>query len=237
MRGALRLALVASLLVAGETRAAHVFLAEDGRGRVISLEGRIEAGDAEKFARFMAGAGPRIATLRLRSAGGRAAEAMKIGAVVRQHLLATEAPVDEGGVAACDDQSRDCVCASACVFVWAAGIHRNERAHLEAHRPGEADGSDPKAPRESEAALRAYFAALETPPELARFVLSVPPDRVERVPAELVRRASGWAPSLAAILAERCPPGGSERCETRTLDEMRRLAYDRLREGGAETPR
>jgi hypothetical protein len=236
MRAALVLVLLALLAGAGNARAAHVFLAEDGRGAVISLEGRIGAGDAGKLARFMQGAGPRITTLRLRSPGGRAGEAMKIGALVRQYLLATEAPVDEGGAPACGEANPHCVCASACVFVWAAGIHRNERAHLEAHRPGRADGSEPDAPSESEAALRAYFAALETPPELVDFVLSVPPDRLERVPGELVRKASGFVPSIGTSLAARCPPDASPRCPARTLDQMRRLAHDALRETAAETP-
>jgi hypothetical protein len=228
MRGALLILAVA--LLAAPARAAHLFLAEDGSGTVISLEGRIEPGDADRFERFMRGAGPRIATLRLRSPGGRAAEAMKIGALVRGYLLATEAPVDEGGLAVCADGSRDCVCASACVFVWVAGIHRNERAHLEAHRPAQPDGSEPDAPAESEAALRRYFEALETPPALADLVLATPSDRLALVPARLIRQASGFVPSIERILAERCPAPRQPACERRVLKEMRRLAREKPRE-------
>ena len=225
MRAALILLLLA--LAAGPARAAHIFLAEDGHGTVISLEGRIDPGDAERFERFMRGAGPRIATLRLRSPGGRAAEAMRIGALVRRYLLGTEAPVDEDGIPSCRDQSQDCVCASACVFVWAAGIHRNRRALLEAHRPGEADGSEPPSPAESEDALRQYFDALETPPALAAFVLAIPPDRIEPVPAGLVREASGFVPSIERVLAAGCPAPRQPACERRTLREMRRLALEK----------
>jgi hypothetical protein len=224
MRAVLLILLLA--LGAGPARAAHVFLAEDGLGTVISLEGRIEPGDAERFEAFMRGAGPRIATLRLRSPGGRAAEAMKIGGLVRRYFLETEAPVDVDGLPNCRDQSGDCVCASACVFVWVAGIHRNGRALLEAHRPGQADGSEPPSPAESEEALRQYFEALETPPMLAAFVLATPPDRIERVPAELVRAASGFVPSVERILAAACPAPRQPACERRTLREMRRLALE-----------
>jgi hypothetical protein len=228
MRAALLI--LALALLAGPARAAHIFLAEDGRGAVISLEGRIEPGDADRFERFMRAAGSRIATLRLRSPGGRAGEAMKIGALVRGYLLATEAPVDEGGLSVCADGSRDCVCASACVFVWVAGIHRNERAHLEVHRPAQPDGSEPDSPAESEEALRRYFDALETPPALADLVLATPSDRLAPVPARLVREASGFVRSIEPILAERCPAPRQPACERRVLTEMRRLAREKLRE-------
>jgi hypothetical protein len=227
MRAAL---LVLLALVAGPAQAAHIFLAEDGHGAIISLEGQIGPGDADKFERFMRGAGPRIATLRLRSPGGRAAEAMKLGALVRRYFLKTEAPVDEGGLPTCQEESRYCVCASACVFVWVAGIHRNGRAHLEAHRPGQADGSDPDAPAESEGALRSYLDTLEAPPELTELVLATPPDRIERVPTALVRKASGFVPSIDHILANRCPAPRQPACENRILAEMRRSTHEKLRE-------
>lgn len=227
MRTALLVLLLA--LVAGRAQAARIFLAEDGHGAIISLEGRIGPGDADRFERFMRGAGPRIALVRLRSPGGRAAEAMKIGALVRRYLLKTEAPVDRDGLPACDDQSRDCVCASACVFVWVAGVDRNERAYLEAHRPGQADGSEPDSPAESEDALRSYFEALETPSEFADFVLATPPDRIERVPAALIAKASGFIPSVDRVLASRCPAPRQPACENRILSEMRRNTHEKLR--------
>ena len=240
MRLALLLAALSVGLAARPAAAAYIFLAEDGKGAIISLEGKIGEGDAAKIDRFMRGAGPFITTLRLRSPGGRAAEAMKIGALVRRYLLATEAPVDEGGVPSCEDQAKECVCASACVFVWVAGAHRNARAFLEAHRPGQPDGSEPDDPAESEAALREYFERLGTPPELADFVLSVPPSRLEPIPAELVRKASGYAPAVAAAVGRFCAPG-DDRCDQRVLHQMRRLVHDQQREaaepeGKPQTP-
>jgi hypothetical protein len=217
-------------LIVRPAHAADIFLAEDGRGTIISLEGRIGPGDAEKFERFMHDAGARIAVVRLRSPGGRAAEAMKIGALVRRYLLKTEAPLDEGGLPACGEEGRDCVCASACVFVWVAGIHRNARAYLEAHRPGQADGSEPDSPAESQEALRLYFEALETPPEFVDLVLATPPDRLERVPSMLVRKASGFVPSIDGILARSCPEPRQPSCENRVLSEMRRRTHEKARE-------
>lgn len=233
---ALLLALGALAALAGGARAAEVFLAESGNGTVASLEGRIGPGDAAKFERFMMDAGPRIAKLRLRSPGGRAGEAMKIGALVRQYLLATEAPHEEGA-AACPEHGADCVCASACVFVWVAGIHRNPDARLEVHRPGRADGTDPEAREESESALRRYLEALETPEPLATLVLATPPNRLERVPATLVRKAGGYVPSVEAILARRCPEPRRSACERRILSELRRAAHEAARETGLRAPR
>lgn len=234
---ALFLALAALAALAGEAQAAEVFLAESGNGTVASLEGRIEPGDAAKFERFMLDAGPRIAMLRLRSPGGRAAEAMKIGALVRQYLLATEAPHGEENSAACPEHGADCVCASACVFVWVAGIHRNPDARLEVHRPGRADGTDPEAREESESALRRYLEALETPEALAALVLATPPNRLERVPATLVREASGYVPSVEAVLARRCPAPRQPACERRILGELRRAAHEAARETDLQTAR
>lgn len=226
----------ALVLLTGGAQAAEFFLAESGNGTVAALEGRIGPGDAAKFERFMMDAGPRIATLRLRSPGGRAGEAMKIGALVRQYLLVTEAPPAEGAMASCPEHGADCVCASACVFVWVAGIHRNPDARLEVHRPGRADGTDPESREESESALRRYLEALETPEPLAALVLATPPNRLEPVPAPLVREAGGYVPSVEAILARRCPEPRRPACERRILAELRRAAHEAARETDRRTP-
>jgi hypothetical protein len=221
---ALALALVAAIGPAG---AANILLAQDAPG-TISLDGRIVEGDAAKFEAFMRGAGPSIATLRLRSPGGKA----EIGALVRRLMLRTEAPVYEGGQPSCRDETRHCVCASACAFVWIAGAHRNAGAHLEVHRPGLPDGSEEEdAARGMTAeALGDYLALLETPPALRSLILETPPDRLRTVPLEIVRKAGGFVPSVEAILARHCPEPRQAACEARILRQARRIGYEKLME-------
>jgi hypothetical protein len=222
-------ALLLLALVARPAGAANIFLAQDAPG-TISLDGRIVEGDAARFEEFMRGAGPSIGTLRLRSPGGRAAEAIKIGAVVRRLMMRTEAPVYEGGQPACGDETRNCVCASACVFVWVAGVERNGNAHLEVHRPSLPDGSEEERRSTTAEALDAYLTVLETPPELRTLIVGTPPDQLRTVPPAVARQAGGFVPSVEAILARRCPEPQQPACEKRILAEMRRIGYEKLLE-------
>jgi hypothetical protein len=78
------------------------------------------------------------------SPGGDLAEATKIGRLLRDHFIETEAPTYDrrGGGALLSDgiqhgdlcKGPDCICASACFFVWAAGVPRKGTA-VGLHRP------------------------------------------------------------------------------------------------------
>jgi hypothetical protein len=106
------------------------------------LRGEIKAGDYSKVERFI---GSGVMHIDLISPGGDLTEAMKIGRLVRSHFIETEAPkffknlvggsfLGNGvnGDRACEGP--DCVCASACFFVWAAGVDREGTA-VGLHRP------------------------------------------------------------------------------------------------------
>jgi hypothetical protein len=96
------------------------------------LEGKIEAGDYEKFRAFMLGENGSVQVF-LASPGGDLVEAMKIGRLVRKLKLGTVIP-SSGNLG--DDirdkliarhglkDSQNFTCASACFFIFVAGIHR-----------------------------------------------------------------------------------------------------------------
>jgi hypothetical protein len=107
---------------------------DPSRGAVAGavLEGKIEVGDFDKFVSFIL-SGHRPVEIYLASPGGVLAEAMKIGRLVRKLNLSTVVPSK-----ALTNQNRDLVaaqhglkdpkanymCASACFFIFVAGIHR-----------------------------------------------------------------------------------------------------------------
>jgi hypothetical protein len=111
-------------------------------GAFVVLEGRIEPGDLEKVARISRASSP--TGIYLASPGGNLAEAIRIGALVRR--LAWETRSLDGpdvpaalrvGVARSHgvrDVARNGMCASACFFIFIAGIYRDGHA-LGIHQP------------------------------------------------------------------------------------------------------
>lgn len=111
------------------------------------LEGVIQAGDFEKFQKFILN-GANAFQIYLASPGGDLAEAMKIGLLVRLLKLSTVVPgkpltnqafesaAAEHGLAS---PKADYQCASACFFVFVAGVHRSHDdrgpALIGIHRP------------------------------------------------------------------------------------------------------
>ena len=104
------------------------------------LSGEIVSGDALKFSQMVEKKAPSLKGVKLSSAGGLPQEAMKIGRIVREKGLYTEAPatiarrgvLGGGGKALC--KGEECVCASACFLIWTAGVERHgDRIGI--HRP------------------------------------------------------------------------------------------------------
>ena len=75
----------------------------------VTLKGRIELGDGEKF-RETIGNSPKV-TVILESPGGKMKDALEIGAEIRLRNYATMGPADTG-------------CYSACALIWVAGARR-----------------------------------------------------------------------------------------------------------------
>jgi hypothetical protein len=134
--------LVASVAIAAEIR-------NDPSGGTV-LEGTIQPGDFEKLRRFIVD-GDGAFEFYLASPGGDLVEAMKIGSLLRALKVSTIVPdrLDADAVLqrkmalrhGIKDFSTDYMCASACFFVFIAGIYRNSDHIFDAdpilgiHRP------------------------------------------------------------------------------------------------------
>ena len=102
--------------------------------RHVLIEGDIEEGDYEKFVNAVLLAGSDVYSVYIASRGGDAAEAMKIGGLIRQLKLRTQVPrhipVDTDFSPRgpfCDDlpvAKSNCTCASACVLIYLSGVYR-----------------------------------------------------------------------------------------------------------------
>lgn len=123
---------------AGTAEAATISCADEACER-LWISGEIVSGDALKFAQIVEKNASSLKGVMLSSEGGLPQEAMKIGRIVRDKGLYTEAPatvarngVLGGGRALC--KGAECVCASACFLIWTAGVERHgDRIGI--HRP------------------------------------------------------------------------------------------------------
>jgi len=148
-----------------------------GSCKIATMNGPIAVGDADKFARLLRDH-PFLVQVQLDSPGGSIEEAMKIGRLIRKHLIATKQVVG---------YSEECVfysrcgppphCSSACFFIWSAGFIRSgERIGL--HRPTSKEllGMDPDRAsvwyRQILTELEAYLREMEVPPQFFQIMTS-----------------------------------------------------------------
>jgi hypothetical protein len=116
----------------------------------VLIRGNIEEGDYLKFVYFLRQNHPFVDAVVLVSSGGLVEEALKIGRLVRQYLLNTFAPSGAHGYGmlliphpSVDETLRTmticegpaCHCASACFFIWAAGVGFRSGDAVGVHRP------------------------------------------------------------------------------------------------------
>lgn len=190
MRPILFLLLAWSLATAASAAAVRLH----PNGVLVVLEGRIELGDYDKVMKLSQDAAP--TGIYLASPGGNLGEAMRIGALVRR--LAWETKTADGsnvpariraGVAASYgvlDPARNNVCASACFFIFVAGIYRDGHV-LGIHQPYMSTAELERIPAE-EASRRTRN--VKTTVELFLKRMGVPPGYLEemyQVPKENVR--------------------------------------------------
>jgi hypothetical protein len=99
----------------------------------IMIEGEIVEGDFTKFEKLVSQIfNPGVVWIA--SPGGDLAEAMKIGRLVRELKLSVWVPQKNGLLFPLLDSKRNAVCASACFFIYAAGVDRRGEI-LGIHRP------------------------------------------------------------------------------------------------------
>ena len=158
------------------------------------FEGKIEAGDFEKFKGFILN-NEKTTELYLASPGGDLNEAVKIGLLVRALKLWTVVPSktltdQRRDLAAArhdlKDAKDDYKCASACFFIFVAGVHRSSDDQgppiLGIHRPSLAKNDlsrfniDQKtmADARMRAAVEKYLKLMDVPSKYAENMYSVP---------------------------------------------------------------
>lgn len=198
-------------------------------GNVI-LEGKIETGDYEKLLTVFddwcgmdfRGKPGCASGIYLASPGGDLIEAMKIGRLVRTLRLETYVPSDfpppyrQRAEAVLKDPKADYMCASACFFIFVAGIDREEviyPAILGIHRPylSEADlkrlsGNQVIASAgQMRTVVEGYLKEMGVPAKYADLMFSIPKDQVRLINEEDFKSDfEGYIPELRDWLDAKC---------------------------------
>jgi len=127
---------VATMMLATRTDAAEISVTRAPNGdpmRGVTIEGEIAPGDFKEFvALVLASEGAN--TVWLASPGGDIAEALQIGRFIRQQSLEVWAPMFQERPLIRLKDPKNNVCASACFFLYAAGVERFGRV-VGIHRP------------------------------------------------------------------------------------------------------
>jgi hypothetical protein len=232
--------------------AAEIRLDPSGAGiaRAV-LEGRIEPGDFEKFTDFVLKRENAV-ELYLASPGGNLGEAIKIGMAIRQLNLSTIVP---GKVLT--NQSLDLaatrhnlkggkanyLCASACFFIFVAGIHRNADdvgpPILGIHRPSLLDtqskelGHDQSiaAEQQTRATVENYLRVMEVPAKYAKEMYAAPKNVTQWIRNdEFESDFAGFIPKLRDSVNSKCglknqkDPARID-CERKVQDDLALRAY------------
>ena len=169
------------------------FIHGSGSFRAIVIEGNIEPGDFETFARIVRENQGQVSSVFIFSPGGEFYEAMKIGRAMRALELGSMVPMrDQSGRPSCSDSGfgpkpndpKNCTCASACFFIHIGGIHRGG-TFLAVHRPyfgkgnfGKLSQADAKKAFDAlQDSARDYMQEMGVPKHIQEDVLGTPSDR------------------------------------------------------------
>jgi len=188
---------VATLVCVAGTLAART--AEIGRGlssAEVVIEGKIESGDCSKLGNFISSEGAR--RVYLASPGGSLFEAIEIGRLIRALKMETMVPgrlpddlrAKRAAQHRLMDHGANFTCASACFFVFAAGVYRSRDFGdpiLGIHRPYLSDrelqrlSSDQAvaAARGIRAVVDRYLNEMSVPASYAERMFRVPTDQVQ----------------------------------------------------------
>jgi hypothetical protein len=193
------------------------------------FEGKIEAGDFDKFKNFVLN-GNNPVEIYLASPGGNLAEAMKIGLLVRILKLSTVVPskavTNHGRFLAATrhnlkDPNADYMCASACFFIFVAAIHRSSDnlgpAILGIHMPFLSNDDLKKLNLErataAEDRIRTtvdnYLKIMDVPSKYAENMYSVPKGKIQWIRNdEFDADFAGFIPELRDSIRARCGSAG-----------------------------
>lgn len=198
------------------------------RGTLV-LEGKFVSGDSDRLRNFLGDKG-NFDKIRggvfLASPGGNLIEAMKIGRLIRALRLNTDAPsgpptgtqrLGESVIRPQQlvDPRHDYVCASACFFVYVAGIYRNLNwtGRLGIHRPSIAVVDEKNLSAEGafnltwriRDILTVYLKEMDVPEKYVDLMYSVPPDKVRWITQhEYDADLRGYIPEMKRWAGEKC---------------------------------
>ena len=195
---------------------------------VLVLEGKISAGDYDKFRAFLAvksNFDKIIGGVFLASPGGNVAEAMRIGRLIRELKLSTEAPsgppagIPKFGESLIRENNlvdpKNYLCASACFFVYVSGVFRtlNWVGRLGVHEPivqgnigrplnGDEVSKSNWFVRET---VKNYLKDMSVPDKYADLVFSVPPNKMRWITqSEFDSDLQGFSPELRGWIGAKC---------------------------------
>jgi hypothetical protein len=200
----------------------------------ILLRGKIVPGDYGKVRSLIDAGAMKIYLI---SPGGDLMEAMKIGRLLRDHLMSTQAPsfirpgsvgsvltgggaggwlMRPGGGDYCSGRHRECICASACFFVWTGGIERAGAA-VGLHRPSfysDYQGTASTAELQYENGIntaRDYLEEMEVPARYIHLMMRTKPREIVflgavKLNGENINDIEGYIPSIDAWLDTYCVP-------------------------------
>jgi hypothetical protein len=200
---------------------------------VLVLEGKIEPGDyiaVRNFLRNESNFKKISGGVFLASPGGYVREAMKIGDLIRELRLSTDAPsippAGKRGFGGSVIRQADLVnpghyqCISACFLVYVAGIDRNLNwtGRLGIHRPRLQQKSVELSENEIANAnigirntIKRYLQRMDVPEKYLDLMFSISPDGVRWISQdEFDADLKGYIPEMRALLNERCNPRPSQ---------------------------
>jgi hypothetical protein len=237
--------LVLTLVLATGVHAADIRPAQSIAGSPlpgVTIEGPIAPGDFKKFASLVLDA--KASVVWLASAGGNLSEALRLGALIRQLALEVRAPIDRTQPLVRLRDPENNTCASACFFLYVAGVRR-QGSVLGIHKPSlpadeyfslGLDGSV-AAHRRIQEATADYLEHMGVPSRYAAMMMAAnSSEMIWLTPEDIARDLTGVAAGYEVWLQGPCrtqvaQPGGAELdCVSPILAEMQEERRQRTRE-------
>jgi hypothetical protein len=237
--------LVLNLVLATGANAADIRPAQSIAGNPmpgVTIEGPIAPGDFAKLASLVLDA--RAAVVWLASPGGKLSEALRMGALIRQLALEVRAPVDRSRPLVRLRNPENNTCASACFFLYAAGVRR-QGSVLGIHKPSlpadeyfalGLDGSV-AAHRRIQEATADYLDQMGVPSKYASMMMAASSSgMIWLAPEDIARDLTGVAAGYEAWFQGPCrtqvvQPGAADLdCASQLLAEIQEERRQRTRE-------
>jgi hypothetical protein len=193
----------------------------------VVIRGKIEKGDDIKFREVIRKMQVPLERVFLRSEGGDVNTAMEIGYLIRKLKASTVGPfLNEKNVSSCEEvtetklfrtaKSANCVCASACFLIYAAGYKRQMSA-VEIHRPYIDRGANAQLTeaetltinRQIEEKVTRYLEEMSIPKPYISLMLNSPSSTSRRISfSEMLQDIVGYPRPIEEWLYSKCkiPP-------------------------------